>query len=95
MTTKFVPALFLLAIAAFAAAGDSPSKFKITTKKKDDTVEVRAEKDKVLFVVKSPFGISQAVIERQDDAWPIGGVLCDLAVLERCSWPVWTTAHQR
>ncbi len=70
MTTKFVPTLLILGIAAVATAGDSPSKFKITTKKRDDTVEVRADQDKVMFVVKSPFGISQAVIERQDDAWP-------------------------
>ncbi len=70
MNIRFVPVLLLFAIAAVAAAGDPPSKFKITTKKKDDTVEVRADKDKAMFVVKSPFGISQAVIERLDDAWP-------------------------
>jgi hypothetical protein len=33
-------------------------------------VEVRADKDKTVFSVKSPFGISQAVIERQEDTWP-------------------------
>jgi len=61
------PAMLLLAL--LAAEGDSP-RFKITTKKQDDTVEVRADNDKTLFVVKSPFGISEAVIERQDEAWP-------------------------
>ena len=70
MTTKYVPAVILFGIAAIVTAGDPPSKFKITTKKKDDTVEVRADKDKALFVVKSPFGISQVVIERQDEKWP-------------------------
>jgi len=44
--------------------------FKITTKRKDDSVEVKAEKDRAVFAVKSPFGISQAVIERQEDTWP-------------------------
>lgn len=69
------PAFLLLAFAtavvstALAAEGDPP-RFKITTKKQDDTVEVRADKDKTAFFVKSPFGISQAVIERQDVNWP-------------------------
>lgn len=52
-----------------AAEGDQP-RFKITTRKQNDTMEVRADKDKNLFIVKSPSGISQAVIERQDGAWP-------------------------
>jgi len=60
----------LVAVLAFAGDSDAPSKFKITTKKKDDSVEIRADKDKTLFVVKSPFGISQAVIERQEKKWP-------------------------
>jgi hypothetical protein len=71
MKTK-IPALLLLGIAAslgFAAEGEQPQ-FKVTTKKKDDAVEVRADKDKAVFVVKSPFGISQAVIERRDGNWP-------------------------
>jgi hypothetical protein len=38
-------------------------------------VEVHADKDKTLFSVKSPFGISQAVIERQEDTWPKAVVL--------------------
>jgi hypothetical protein len=52
------------------APKDQPSSFKITTKKKDDTAQVRADKDKTVFVVKSPSGISQAVIERQEETWP-------------------------
>ena len=52
------------------APKDQPAKFKITTKRKDDTVEVQAEKDKTLFIMKSPFGISQAVIEREGKKWP-------------------------
>jgi hypothetical protein len=61
---------------AFASADegdalkDQPAKFKITTKTKDDTVEVREDKGKVVFIIKSPFGISQAVIERQEENWP-------------------------
>jgi hypothetical protein len=57
------------------AAKDHPAKFKITMKQKDDSVEVAAEKDKAVFAVKSPFGISQAVIERLEDTWPKAVVL--------------------
>jgi hypothetical protein len=51
-------------------ADDSDTKFRVTTKRKDDTVEVQAEKDKTLFLIKSPFGISHAVIEREGEKWP-------------------------
>src|SRR5581483_9280989 len=60
----------LLPVRAWADDGAAPAKFKITTKRKDDAVEVRADKDKTLFVVQSPFGISQAVIERESEKWP-------------------------
>jgi len=66
------------------APSDQPAKFKITTKRKDDSVEVRSERDKTVFDVKSPFGISQAVIERQVDTWPKAVVLrLHLKSLER------------
>jgi hypothetical protein len=57
------------------APRDQPAKFKITTKRKDDAVEVQADKDKTLFVIKSPFGISQALIEREGEKWPDAVVL--------------------
>jgi hypothetical protein len=60
---------FAITASVVAAEGDQPT-FKITTKKQDDTVEVRADKDKSIFAVKSPSGISQAVIERQEGDWP-------------------------
>jgi len=56
--------------AVTAGDGKSP-KFKITTKRDTDTVEVRAAKETSVFIVKSPFGISQAVIERTEEKWPI------------------------
>jgi hypothetical protein len=62
--------LLIFGIVAVATAGDPPGKFRITSKKKDDSVEVRADKDKTVFVVTSPSGISQAAIERLDEAWP-------------------------
>jgi hypothetical protein len=51
-------------------ADDRPATFTITTKKKDDAVEVRADKEKTLFVVKSPSGIGRAVVARAVDRWP-------------------------
>ena len=41
----------------------------------DDSVEVRADKGETVFAVKSPIGISQAVIERREDTWPKAVVL--------------------
>jgi hypothetical protein len=71
--------LFIFSGSALAYDGDVPSdqpaRFKITTKRKDDTVEVQAEKDKALFIIKSPFGISQAVIEREGEKWTQAVVL--------------------
>jgi hypothetical protein len=81
MKSSLVPLAVLLVISGIALADDGdapkdqPAKFKITTKRTDDSVEVRADKDKTLFSVKCPFGISQAVIERADDKWPEGVVL--------------------
>jgi hypothetical protein len=77
----FIPLAVLLVGGGTAVPGDGdapqdqPAKFKITTKRKDDRVEVRADKDKAVFAVKSPFGISEAVIERQEDTWPEAVVL--------------------
>jgi hypothetical protein len=53
-----------------AGQGHASDSFTITTKRADDAVAIQVEKDKILFSVKSPFGISQAVIERIDDKWP-------------------------
>jgi hypothetical protein len=72
------PWLLLLVVgmlATEAVADDGEAKFKVTTKRKDDAVEVRANKEKTLFIIKSPFGISQAVIEREGKNWPDAVVL--------------------
>jgi hypothetical protein len=73
--------VLLVALSSFPVAdgGDAPrgqpARFKVTTRRADDGVEVRVEKDRVVFSVKSPFGISQAVIERQEATWPKAVVL--------------------
>ena len=43
--------------------------FKLTTKHDNDKVEVKVESGKTVFSVHSPFGISQAIIERADENW--------------------------
>ena len=43
--------------------------FKIITKRDHDKVEVKVQKGTTVFLVHSPFGISQAVIERTDENW--------------------------
>jgi hypothetical protein len=81
MKAGFIPLAVLLGIGSTALAGDGDApkeatgKFKITTRRKDDSVEVQADKDKTVFDVKSPFGISQAVIEREGEKWPDAVVL--------------------
>ena len=81
MKIPLVPLAVLLVISGNALADDGdapkdqPAKFKITTRRKDDAVEVQSNKDGTVFDVKSPFGISQAVIERVGDEWPKAVVL--------------------
>jgi len=59
----------VLSNTAVGGDGDKPM-FKVTSKKSDDAVEVRADKDKTVYVIKSPSGISQTFIERTDEKWP-------------------------
>jgi hypothetical protein len=75
MRAACVALVCLVGAGSSAVAGDPPAKLKVTTQRADDAVEVRANKGKVVLVVKSPFGISGAVIERQGDAWPKAVVL--------------------
>lgn len=44
--------------------------FKIMSRKKDDAIDVQGDKDKTIFIVKSPSGISNVVIERRTEGWP-------------------------
>lgn len=66
--------VLLLAVAVTTAKADENPPFKITTKREDDRVEVKTDKDKVVFSVHSPFGIS-TVIERAGEKWPDAVVL--------------------
>jgi hypothetical protein len=63
-------AALLGTVFAISASDDSRPNFKITTKRDSDKVEVRVEKGQTVFLVHSPFGISQATIERKEAKWP-------------------------
>jgi hypothetical protein len=87
MNANCFPLTVLLVISAIALTDDNDApkdqpKFKIATKRKDDAVKAWAGKDKTVFDVKSPFGISQAVIERESEKWPH-------AVEVRCTSRAW------
>jgi hypothetical protein len=75
MKAAFVALVLLAGVSGLTVAGEQPQGVKITTKRKDDVVEVRVEKDRAVFSVKSPFGISQAVVERKGEKWPDAVVL--------------------
>ncbi len=51
------------------AYGDDPP-FKITTKRDDDKIEVTVEQGTAVISARSPFGISQAIIEPNGNKWP-------------------------
>lgn len=76
-----IPLVVLLVISGRAgtsaghAPENQPALLKITTKRSDDTVEVRRDKDKTLLIMKSPVGISQAIIQRASAQWPAAVVV--------------------
>lgn len=67
--------LFVTAFALTTGNVDENPDYKITTKRENDRVVVRGEKDSVVFSIHSPFGISCAVIERTAEKWPDAVVL--------------------
>ncbi len=52
------------------ASDEPPARFTVTTRKADDTVAVGGDRERTTFDVRSPSGISRAVVERTGDAWP-------------------------
>jgi hypothetical protein len=57
------------------APNTPPAGLKITTRRADDAVAVRSDRGRTVVTVKSPFGISQAVLERLGQTWPEAVVL--------------------
>ncbi len=76
MRNLFIFDLLVLSVVAMTATANDKPTFKIATKRDSDKVVVKVEKDKVVISIRSPFGISQAVIERMEAKWP------DLVVLQ-------------
>jgi hypothetical protein len=69
MTRLLISVFFAIAVAAAGGDGHATRPFKITTKQENDRVDVKVEKDKLVFSVHSPSGISHADIERTDAKW--------------------------
>lgn len=74
VATLLVPVVVFLS-SGTPRADDDPPRFAVTTRKADDKVEVTGDHDRTVFEVKSPSGISRAVIERKGDSWPKAVVL--------------------
>ena len=70
-----ISGLLFLAVAVTTTIADDTSPYKITTKRDNDRVEVKTEKKQTVFIVKSPFGISNAAIERTGEKWPDSVIL--------------------
>lgn len=68
-------AFVLIGMMSAVTAADTLTPFKITTMRDNDRLESKIEKDKTIFVIHSPFGISNAVVERLGDKWPDAVVL--------------------
>jgi hypothetical protein len=75
MKTAFVVLVVLAGAGGLTVGGEQPEKFRVRTKRADDAVGVSVEKDRTIFTVKTPFGISRAVVESADDNWPESFVL--------------------
>jgi uncharacterized glyoxalase superfamily protein PhnB len=68
MTHSSIAASLVVLLASLTYIADEP--FKITTKRSDDRIEVKSKNDKPVFIVRSPFGISNATIELTKEQWP-------------------------
>jgi hypothetical protein len=67
-TTVAVVSVAVVTERVTAAAQSTP--FKITPKRENDVVDVNIQQDRSVFLVKSPSGISQVLIERTAEKWP-------------------------
>ncbi len=70
MRGHLIAAILVLSFSVMTCSADDTPQFKITSKRSNDRVEVKSDKDKVVLDVRSPFGISSATIERTTEQWP-------------------------
>lgn len=60
----------LLNICGMTAIGPESDRFKISTKRSEDRVEIVDSENSTTFTVYSPSGIGIATVERRTDSWP-------------------------
>jgi len=78
--SSLVPGLQVALLLIFALVGagvhaeDAPQ-FQITSKRGDDRVTVKVDDGRAVVDIRSPFGISNATIERTASEWPKAVVL--------------------
>ncbi len=68
MRSNFIAVSLVVLLTTLTYIADEP--FKIVTKRPDDRVEVKSKDHKAVFIVRSPFGISNATIKRTKEQWP-------------------------
>lgn len=61
--------MLTVTLLALTLAAD-PQPYKLTSKRDDDKVTVNVEKDRTLFDITCPTGISELVVERTGANWP-------------------------
>ncbi len=62
--------LLLSLISIFYLQTDNLAKFEVKTKRANDRVVIKADQTKTTFIIQSPFGISNAEIQRTSEKWP-------------------------
>jgi hypothetical protein len=76
MIARLAVIAFMVAPVSSGCGRDVPeTKFKIVTKDGNDRVEVGDEDGKAIISIRSPFGISEANIERTEEKWTDNVVL--------------------
>lgn len=68
MTHNSIATSLVILLSTLTCIANEP--FKITSKRPDDRVDVKSKDDNAVFIVRSPFGISNATIERTAERWP-------------------------
>ena len=65
----FVALLFVESMKMTTAGDGEQPKYRMTTKRSDDKIDLCPSPDKAIFSIKSPAGISSAIIERTESEW--------------------------
>ncbi|SMP67421.1 hypothetical protein SAMN06265222_110172 [Neorhodopirellula lusitana] len=70
LATLLVVLASLVFSESVAASDPIPPVFSITTKRESDKVDVFVQDNTTVISIRSPFGISNAVVERRREKWP-------------------------